>query len=970
VSGSRSFSSHSSSHNSDAVSVTELLLDFLQEEVLDGYQCDGCKETTQARRSIALTQLPEVLNIQLLRFVYDLKTQDKKKISRQVSYPMKIDMSAYLQAVASTSVDDASDDLASDTTNIYHLRSVISHIGSSAHGGHYICYVKREDNKWWCFDDSRVSLVKDRLPFCESTLDTSAGTEATPKTTSTLHSPPSFANNYLSRPAAQAYYGTVGPVAVAYPSYGSSTRQQQTVSLSAGAREHETPYLLFYARQEHCTVSCLGPLDDLKKVENDNVELLSRIEEWYTHYRRLLEDHSMRTLRFQEVLSCLAVLQPDDDCRWIEVNWLRKYLKYKGELSATEFGPIPNELLLCPHSKLTMDTTKMKRISPQAWTMLESAYGGGPTLSASECCVQCVKEWQTYHQRVELLSDQRREIAHQVNEAVYGPKRDVYWISREWYNRFVKTPIKTMIRDGFADDFTADITCEHGNYWPGPSPHNRKLVPKPVWELLCHTFPIPPCHTLALSQEGKATSMSAPPQPGVSANKGERSMTCADDRTTDSCSPSTDATADRPASASPPTASTTPDAPRARIEYYSETTELCPICVSAQAEKNLRLERDWSVRRKEREQLMDIYNLKLTYSRLPLYAGRQYLLIASQWLRKWRLYLDNVGMPHPGPIDNSPLFCAHSQVLPNVNSAISRDDFGKPGSVLDLLTGSMWTRLVQHYGVLELDGRSIEISYSLTSLRHTYDGMRSRMVAEGTVLPGECAACQEAAELEREHNRTHFQDGYVLVRKKRSFFAVGLGHEVRIPCSCDTTLGELKLLIMQHLDIQPCVQLLRSAKRPDTMLGPDSSTLLEHDISLGSVIEVEIVDEVEAAVVAGKLGTESALDCSDPALAAAMAASAAATSGTHACEQGFRGTTLQTSVFDSSEDLTDSALMSSSPSDLSGFLGSPTSRRDPHSSPSSALIQSDEWRCVRCTLHNKNSISVCGACDASRPTAT
>ena len=46
----------------------------LQEEKLEGanrYSCDNCKSKQDATRRIQLLELPPVLNVQLLRFVFD-----------------------------------------------------------------------------------------------------------------------------------------------------------------------------------------------------------------------------------------------------------------------------------------------------------------------------------------------------------------------------------------------------------------------------------------------------------------------------------------------------------------------------------------------------------------------------------------------------------------------------------------------------------------------------------------------------------------------------------------------------------------------------------------------------------------------------------------------------------------------------------------------------------------------------------
>lgn len=54
--------------------LNDSLQEFLKEENLTGddqYYCDHCKSKQDAVRKICLTTLPPVLNIQLMRFVYD-----------------------------------------------------------------------------------------------------------------------------------------------------------------------------------------------------------------------------------------------------------------------------------------------------------------------------------------------------------------------------------------------------------------------------------------------------------------------------------------------------------------------------------------------------------------------------------------------------------------------------------------------------------------------------------------------------------------------------------------------------------------------------------------------------------------------------------------------------------------------------------------------------------------------------------
>ncbi|PRP75282.1 ubiquitin carboxyl-terminal hydrolase 48, partial [Planoprotostelium fungivorum] len=125
--------------------IEECIKEYTKEEILNEsnqYLCDHCNSKQDAARSIEITQLPEVLNFQFLRFVYDKKTGSKKKLKTRISFPESIDMSPF--------VVDQPPGLT------YDLKAVIVHRGASAYGGHYIVHVKSTDGKWWKFDDETV----------------------------------------------------------------------------------------------------------------------------------------------------------------------------------------------------------------------------------------------------------------------------------------------------------------------------------------------------------------------------------------------------------------------------------------------------------------------------------------------------------------------------------------------------------------------------------------------------------------------------------------------------------------------------------------------------------------------------------------------------------------------------------------------------------------------------------------------
>jgi len=51
--------------------LSESLDDLLADEILDDYMCSNCHKKNQAKRRMQLTKLPPIMNLQLLRFVYD-----------------------------------------------------------------------------------------------------------------------------------------------------------------------------------------------------------------------------------------------------------------------------------------------------------------------------------------------------------------------------------------------------------------------------------------------------------------------------------------------------------------------------------------------------------------------------------------------------------------------------------------------------------------------------------------------------------------------------------------------------------------------------------------------------------------------------------------------------------------------------------------------------------------------------------
>jgi ubiquitin carboxyl-terminal hydrolase 14 len=157
-----------------------------------------------------ITKLPTVLTIQFVRFFWKRTTNKKSKILRKVQFPFQLDLAdlldddykpekikvrdqlrslekekiteiteynkshistnaqrefaeakynEYLAKYRSIYPEDLSN--GENASSLYELNGVLTHQGSSADSGHYQAFIKDkfDDNKWWRFNDDKVSVV-------------------------------------------------------------------------------------------------------------------------------------------------------------------------------------------------------------------------------------------------------------------------------------------------------------------------------------------------------------------------------------------------------------------------------------------------------------------------------------------------------------------------------------------------------------------------------------------------------------------------------------------------------------------------------------------------------------------------------------------------------------------------------------------------------------------------------------------
>ncbi|KDR20173.1 ubiquitin carboxyl-terminal hydrolase 36-like [Zootermopsis nevadensis] len=125
--------------------VDDALDDYFSTERLDGddaYYCRGCNKKVVATRKFSLEKNPQVLCLQFKRFNFS-----GRKIEKHVTISERLDITRFL---CPSSAHHSSEPL------IYHLVSMVTHIGLSVKSGHYTAVAGMCAGHYFEFDDKLV----------------------------------------------------------------------------------------------------------------------------------------------------------------------------------------------------------------------------------------------------------------------------------------------------------------------------------------------------------------------------------------------------------------------------------------------------------------------------------------------------------------------------------------------------------------------------------------------------------------------------------------------------------------------------------------------------------------------------------------------------------------------------------------------------------------------------------------------
>uniref|UniRef100_A0A8C3X2V2 Ubiquitin carboxyl-terminal hydrolase n=1 Tax=Catagonus wagneri TaxID=51154 RepID=A0A8C3X2V2_9CETA len=124
-------------------SVDQALRELVKPEKLDGenaYHCGVCLRKGPATKRLTLHSASKVLILVLKRFT-DV-TGDKT--NKKVRYPERLDLQPYLSEQKAGALD-------------YELYAVLVHSGWTSRQGHYFCYIRVGNGRWYRMDDAKVT---------------------------------------------------------------------------------------------------------------------------------------------------------------------------------------------------------------------------------------------------------------------------------------------------------------------------------------------------------------------------------------------------------------------------------------------------------------------------------------------------------------------------------------------------------------------------------------------------------------------------------------------------------------------------------------------------------------------------------------------------------------------------------------------------------------------------------------------
>ncbi|EPQ58342.1 cysteine proteinase [Gloeophyllum trabeum ATCC 11539] len=771
----------------------------LQPETLSGdnkYLCPRCETLQDATRYTKLRELPPVLHISLMRFVYDLGSMERKKCSHSVTFPTVLDMDQFLDR----SPGDYSQP--GDSKNLYRLQGVLLHKGASALHGHYEAQVYDIASKqWYRFNDESVSALTS-MPYLPLPDEADEAVEIENKSNgrSSKSSTKAQSTNRKrqTRKAGDEANVQTLPSMLGLPEsrkYGQSGQAYTTRYIAS-----KEAYMLIYRREMADSRTCdsavgatrsasppfastgdetiriiMPPARAREVVNVMNEELREAIKDYRSKQEQKVTELTKLRRVMMDILHSWNVTSHDEPSLIVSGQsleaWVVSGLKEverkgkqalktvgvadEGELctesqksapdsSSTQCGPsvrrrFSNSTIACRHGLLDpMEAGDMKRLRKTAYERIVQETNSEflPVLSSGDICHTCVAE--QFDERL-YQTEHPNHVARFNKLSTDDGDTNSYWISKTWLKDWKLSKPK-MHRSGQEDPapnlppFQQDVLCEHG--YLSTDGHLRRRIPAQAYDFLIARFP--------------------------------------------------------------------------ELQLPSVDTEVCAICqTTSHVSKEERLE--WKSKADlEKRALNYMYENALEHhGELP--PNIPCAIIPPEFVSAWRQWVRQPSqVQRPDKVDNSMFICRHGLLLIDPSSAIDID-----GSVAVIPMGE-WAVLKNHYP-----------AKPLISVENRYAGEGSRIVCDLPV----CHDCrfqkksdytetdinlricnaqglQEDLKHSQERPRISIYGTRGARRSKRIRHGVYKANNLSIRISKAMTLKDLKLKLQEERDLPVICQRL------------------------------------------------------------------------------------------------------------------------------------------------------------------
>ena len=163
---------------------------YIKGEILDGdnkYYVEKYKKKISIKKRTSIKKIGNQIIIHLKRFEFDFVTFQNNKLNDYLKFPLKINFKKWTRAFIRTNEvnegennenniisEEEKENLNNDKMN-YELTGILIHSGASLQSGHYYSFIKdQETNKWYKFNDSKISeydIDKDLEKECFGNID-------------------------------------------------------------------------------------------------------------------------------------------------------------------------------------------------------------------------------------------------------------------------------------------------------------------------------------------------------------------------------------------------------------------------------------------------------------------------------------------------------------------------------------------------------------------------------------------------------------------------------------------------------------------------------------------------------------------------------------------------------------------------------------------------------------------------------